>query len=83
MWRGFENALKLYLNTMIEEWKERGYNNSMKFEKIDGDIVMPSFVGDYAFHASHRSNLLRKDYDYYRNFEWHLPDYLPYQWGNK
>ncbi|MGY8879453.1 MAG: MSMEG_6728 family protein, partial [Dehalococcoidia bacterium] len=30
MWRGFEAMLAVYHNTIIEEWKTRGYRNSMK-----------------------------------------------------
>jgi hypothetical protein len=82
MWKGYENALKLYYNTMLTEWINRGFVNNMPFEKIEGEVVMPPFIGDYAFHVSHRSNLLRKDEDYYSNFEWDVPDYLPYIWGN-
>jgi hypothetical protein len=81
MWRGYENALKLYLNIMIDEWKSRGFNNTMKYEVIDGDVVYPPFVGDYKFHVSHRSNLMRKDEDEYGVYDWNVPDYLPYIWG--
>ena len=30
MWKGYENALKQYLNECIEHWINRGYNNNMK-----------------------------------------------------
>jgi hypothetical protein len=81
MWKGYENALKLYLNTMISEWIGRGFNNTMQFERIDGEVVFPPFIGDYKFHMSHRSNLLRKDEDEYEVYDWEVPDYLPYIWG--
>ena len=35
MWRPYVEALKLYTNTIIEEWIQRGYNNNMKLYKID------------------------------------------------
>ena len=38
MWEGYENALKEYVNTMITQWKARGYNNTMKLYQIDGPI---------------------------------------------
>jgi hypothetical protein len=82
MWEGFENALKLYYNTIVQEWIDRGFNNTMKFETIRGDIEYPPFIGDYAFHISHRSNLMRKESDYYDLYEWNVPDYLPYIWGH-
>ena len=30
MWKGYENALKQYLNKCIDHWIARGYNNNMK-----------------------------------------------------
>jgi len=40
----------------------------------------PVWLYDEEFHASHRSNLLRKDPEYYGRFGWQeLPD-LPYLW---
>jgi hypothetical protein len=66
MWRGYENALRHYANCMIEEWISRGYNNTMELYKIDGPIVYPEWLGYPELHKSHRMNLLRKDYDYYK-----------------
>ena len=43
-------------------------------------IAMPSWLGDAAFHASHRSNLLRKDHVWYGKFGWAEPPGLPYVW---
>lgn len=40
----------------------------------------PKWLGDNAFHASHRSNLLRKDSKWYGQFNWSEPDDLPYVW---
>ena len=37
-------------------------------------------MGDPAFHASHRSNLLRKDPTYYGAFGWAEDATLPYVW---
>lgn len=70
MWRGHENALKLYLNVSIEVWVERGYNNTMELEKIDGNIITPDWLGYEKYHASHRSNLLRKEPDFYGQYDW-------------
>ena len=80
MWKGYENALKHYLNMMIFEWIKRGYNNTMKYHVCDSTIVYPSFIGDNRFHASHRSNLLRKDPIYYSKFNWNESHDLPYVW---
>jgi len=66
MWVGYENALKHYTNVMIEEWVARGYNNTMQLYKIEGPIVYPQWLGYPELHKSHRMNLLRKDYDFYK-----------------
>ena len=82
MWKGYEWALKKYHNTMITEWVNRGYNNTMKKFYVNEDKVeLPPFIGQKSFHASHRSNLLRKDAEYYGQFGWQEPDDLPYVWG--
>ena len=66
MWEGYETALKLYVNTMILEWKSRGYNNTMKLYDIDtSDLEYPEWLGDEKIHKSHRLNLLRKDFKFY------------------
>ncbi len=80
MWEGYENALKAYLNVCIIEWQRRGYNNTMKGEKVSFPIEMPPWFGDDRFHASHRSNLLRKDSEHYGQFGWTEPPDLEYVW---
>lgn len=40
----------------------------------------PTWLGDPAFHAAHRSNLLRKDPEWYGQFEWTELPTLPYVW---
>ena len=80
MWKNYPNALKLYLNLSIKEWIKRGYQNSMQFEKIRGKIKMPFWIGNKRFHAAHRSNLLRKDKNYYSKFKWKENSNLPYSW---
>ena len=80
MWRGYENALKQYLNECIDEWIHRGYNNNMKHEVIDGDIVYPHWLGDDLFHSTHRSNLLRKDKEFYSKYLWKESDNMEYYW---
>ncbi len=80
MWDGYENLLKHYFNICVEEWMERGYNNNMNFEPIEGDIKYPDWLGDELFHSSHRANLLRKDSEYYSQFEWKEDSENPYAW---
>jgi hypothetical protein len=80
MWTGYEEALKLYQNYTINEWVSRGYKNTMKLEEVDlEDVVMPPWFGVELFHQSHRSNLLRKDYEYYSQW-FNEPSDLEYLW---
>ena len=82
MWTGYEEALKVYQNYTIDEWVRRGYKNNMKHEIVDWKkLQMPHWFGDYDFHRSHRSNLLRKNYEYYSQF-FTEPTDLPYIWHN-
>ena len=84
MWRGYESALKLYVNIMIKAWKERGYRNTLPYYEVNpGEICFPWWLGDERLHDSHKSNLLRKDPAYYRRFNWNVPDDLPYFWPVK
>lgn len=81
-WENYVPALKMYCNVMIKEWIRRGYKNTMKLYDIKEPIIIPPFIGNEKLHASHRSNLLRKDYGYYSKFGWTEPDDLPYYWPN-
>ncbi len=80
MWRGNEQALALYMNAMITEWVRRGYKNNIPRNDVEGNVKMPPWLGNSKFHASHRSNLLRKDPAYYEQFHWEEPPGLPYVW---
>lgn len=79
MWKGFESTLELYMNAAIREWVRRGYRNNMELSK-ESTLSLPPWFGDDGFHASHRSNLLRKDPAWYSQFSWAEPDDLPYVW---
>ena len=85
MWRGYEKALTEYMNLAIMLWKARGYKNTMKIidvgELTDEDY--PPWFGDEKIHSSHRSNLLRKDPEFYGQYKWNEPDNLPYVWPIK
>jgi len=81
MWRGYEEALRLYINAVVTEWIERGYRNSLATYDLTGrPIVFPFWLGDPRLHDSHKSNLLRKDFSYYSQFGWNVPPDLPYFW---
>ncbi len=83
MWRGYEDALGLYLNAMIDEWERRGFRNTMKRYPITQplpSVPLPPWLGNPTLHASHRSNLLRKAPEHYSQFGWSEPPTLPYYW---
>jgi hypothetical protein len=91
MWEGYPDALALYHNLCIDEWVARGYKNTMSYIRfseyhiqnvwtIGYEIDMPHWLGNEQLHASHRSNLLRKDYDFYKKYGWQEPTDLPYIW---
>lgn len=83
MWKGCENALLHYMNTAIEEWVRRGYNNNMNLAVVSFPVIMPFWFGDERLHASHRGNLLRKNFKYYSQFGWNEPIDMPYWWPVK
>lgn len=88
MWSGYAYSLCCYAIAMCEEWRRRGFGDSLlpQFEEAaeqlydSGNTARPPFVGDERFHASHRSNLLRKDPEYYGRFGWSEPAGMPYVW---
>lgn len=80
MWKGYEEALLLYKNKMIEEWILRGYNNTMEMIGVSDDVDMPHWLGNSRLHASHRSNLLRKDFEFYSQYDWGESDDMEYYW---
>ena len=44
------------------------------------NLVLPDWVGDERLHKSHRSNLLRKDQEFYGQYDWNEPIDLEYYW---
>ena len=83
MWRGHEAVLIRYGLVICAEWEARGYADTVR-EKLGvhhrPDGAQPPWLGDPTFHASHRSNLLRKDPAWYGRFGWTEPPDLPYVW---
>jgi hypothetical protein len=80
MWRNYVNALKQYYNDCIDVWKSRGFKNTMEYETIEGEFILPHWLGCEEFHSSHRANLLRKDFDYYSKHRWTENSEDPYVW---
>jgi len=85
MWRGYEAALVQYLMTGVKELFNRGKDYSsrpwaIELESMQGDVVLPPWLGNKEFHDSHKSNLLRKDPIWYGQWDWDVPDNLEYVW---
>lgn len=88
MWQGHEYSLCVYAIAVCREWLRRGYKDSLLPQFMcaasccleHGDPSPPEWMGDDAFHSSHRSNLLRKLPEHYSQFGWSEPDDLPYVW---
>lgn len=85
MWRGYAYHLGLYLLACAAELERRGRHYPKHVAevraRVEGqDPTPPTWLGDSAFHAAHRSNLLRKDPVWYGRFGWSEPDNLPYIW---
>ena len=85
MWKGYEDALCLYYNACCEEWARRGGRNVIcQPEAISScggggggggasasaSARLPPWLGDEAFHRTHRSALLHKLPDHYGKFGW-------------
>jgi len=80
MWKDHLNALRLYHNIMIDEWKRRGYNNTMRKLPIRGEIIFPEWINDQRLMYSHKANLLRKKEDFYSQYNWQVNKECPYWW---
>jgi hypothetical protein len=82
LWRDYVTALKIYCNTMIEEWIRRGYKNTMKLYDIpiDASVTFPRWFGRDDFHSRHRAALLAKDYEWYKQFGWKEEPKFDYVW---
>jgi hypothetical protein len=88
MWRGCEKSLADYAEACYEEWKNRGYGPNHKSILKIRELVaqhnlkdqIPSWIGREDFHAAHRGNLLRKDFEYYSAQGWTESTELEYIW---
>lgn len=85
MWRGYEEALIEYGCEICKEWRRRGYQDKQldwfkdrRWPELG--LVLPPWVGDKKFHQAHQSNLLRKDPEWYGQYNWKVSADLPYIW---
>lgn len=89
MWQEHEYSLCVYAVAVCQEWRHRGYKDTLlpqflgaagEILQAGGDTSAPEWLGRDEFHSSHRSNLLRKLPEHYSKFGWDEPDNLPYVW---
>lgn len=84
MWAENLAGLSAYGVAMCEEWIARGYKDTT-LDKIVALVSpdptdLPTWWGRSDIVESHRSNLVRKDADFYRPLYPDTPDDLPYVW---
>lgn len=98
MWSDHVPALMEYQRAIVREWVEvRGYKDTCYDKTYDvmaaqspededkyfqTKLEYPWFVGNEDFHLAHRSNLVRKDPEYYIPIFGEIPDDLEYIWTN-
>lgn len=87
MWVGYKDALALYGVIICREWMDRGYKDNCLIQILDevpdikfANVKFPDWFGNYDFHRSHQSNLVRKDASFYGTQFKSVPNDLPYVW---
>jgi hypothetical protein len=94
MWRGYLPALTLYGLANVDAWVGRGHADSTRgliaefAPEVEGRTqdelaergLMPDWLGNEEIHRSHRSNLIRKDPDFYGPLFPGTPGDLDYVW---
>ncbi len=80
MWTGHVDALKLYYNLSLLEWRGRGCMNRMLMYPSGTEPEMPWWMGRPEFHLAHQSNLVRKAPDFYGPLFPGVPPDIPYWW---
>jgi hypothetical protein len=89
MWVGHEPHLLAYGLVVCEEWRGRGYKDSLlwffedRLHHYHGEVVAPPWLGSRRFHSSHRAALLYKDVDWYSQFGWTEFPEIKYWWPTK
>lgn len=88
MWKGYEKYLiHEYLHTIIIEWQSRGFKNdkcwihfrNLSTLVIRKELIKPPWITS-EFIESHRSNLIRKNPDFYKPLFPNTQEGLEYIW---
>lgn len=86
MWRGYETVFVSYISATYFEWRSRGYKSSLlektfatydkavRLGRISSNYVLPPWMEDQLYFSrlcsTHRTALLCKNYDWYKQFNW-------------
>lgn|SRR5574337_1375550 len=83
MWVNYPKHFVMYWNAITKELAARHVKVTV-FPPVAHALklayVKPEWLGREDFHASHRSNLLRKNPEWYGMLGWKEPPDLPYVW---
>ncbi len=87
MWRGHEGQLIRYAEFICWEWRARGYKDQQleyfeEVAKLHPLGEKPEWLNEEICHT-HRSNILKKDPEFYAQYSWKEPDDIPYYWPVK
>lgn len=96
MWRGYELGLLYYGLTHYTEWQikfmegKRGgsflhksgelITEELQRRKENKNVILPDWIYDKRVLISHKSNLIRKNAEFYKPFWPNVPDNIPYFW---
>lgn len=86
MWNGYHKALAKYILACFKELSKRGRHYQSHIDEVTKimdslpDTGNPPWLGNEGFHKSHRSNLLKKNPEWYGKFGWTEENNLPYVW---
>ncbi len=94
MWRARTPALVVYGLTCVQQWCERGFDDSTAYQiaefspqlhtvdqsELACQGLLPTWLGDDRVHRSHRSRLVAKDPDFYQPIFPDAPAGLDYFW---
>lgn len=89
MWKGYEEYLLYsYIPAIMNEWKRRGYSNTLcdirveelkKMVPMPGELEQPEWFGEKVF-VTHKSRLIQKNKEYYKPLFPDVPENLAYYW---
>lgn len=86
MWRGYETLLVSYISATYFEWRSRGfkstllektyrtYDRAVELDRVSTELIIPDWMSDRDYYerlcSTHRTALLCKNYDWYKQFGW-------------